>query len=168
VDVSFRQVDPEEIKIAVNNLGMKAVFLMKTPNGKPEILFLGYVPESEPPFIFVSLYLYKDEKGDKCPILCGAIMGDDETVYTIELLVDPKYLRLFLSKTIKITFCEKVREIKGSELMCENPKSFKLTGVLDKRLVEELIEEMENPGNIKEAWEDYRRKYKRPICIETG
>jgi hypothetical protein len=165
VDVSFRQVDPEEIKIAVNNLGMKAVFLTKTPNDKPEILFLGYVPESEPPFIFVSLYLYKDEKGDKCPILCGAVMGDDETAYTIELLVDPKHLRLFLSKTVKITFCEKVHEVKGSEFVCGNRKTFKLTGVLDKRLVEELIEEMKNPGDIKEAWEDYRRRYKQPICL---
>lgn len=62
MDVSFRQVDPEEIKVAVNNLGMKAVILTKTPNNKPEILFLGYVPESEPPFVFVSLYLYKDKK----------------------------------------------------------------------------------------------------------
>jgi hypothetical protein len=166
VDVSFRQVDPEEIKVAVNNLGMKAVFLTKTPNDKPEILFLGYVPESETPFIFVSLYLYKDEKGNKCPILCGAVTGDGETVYTIELLVDPKHLRLFLNKTIKITFCEKVREIKGSELVCENPKSFRLIGAPDKRLVEELIEEMRNPGDVKGAWEDYRRRYKRPICIE--
>lgn len=168
MDVSFKRVDPDEIKVAVNNLGMKMAFLMKTPNGKPEILFLGYVPESETPFIFVSLYLYKDDKGNKCPILCGAVMGDEETVYTIELRIDPKHLELFLSKTIKITFCEKVDEIKGSEFACMNPKSFRLTGVLDKRLIEELIEEMRNPGNIKEAWEDYRRKYKRPICMETG
>jgi hypothetical protein len=89
-------------------------------------------------------------------------------VYTIELLVYPKHLRLFLSKTIKITFCEKVSEIKGSGFVCKNPKSFKLTGVLDKRSVEGLIEEMRNPGDVNEAWKDYRRKYKRPICIETG
>jgi hypothetical protein len=166
--MGFRHIDPEEIKVAVNNFGMKTVFLMKTPSNKPEILFLGYVPKSETPFIFVSLYLYKDEKGDKCPILCGAVMGDDGIMYTIELLIDPEHLGLFLSETVKITFCEKVREIKGSELICENPKSFRLTGALDKRLVEELIEEMRNPGDIKKAWKDYRRKYRRPICIETG
>lgn len=168
MDVSFRRVSPDEIKVAVNNLGMKMAFLTKTPNGKPEIVFLGYVPKSETPFIFVSLYLYKDDKGNKCPILCGAVVGDEETVYTIELRIDPKHLELFLSKTIKITFCEKVDEIKGSEFACANRKSFRLTGTLDKRLVGELIEEMKNPGNIKEAWEDYRRKYKIPICMETG
>jgi hypothetical protein len=164
---SFRDVDPDEIKVAVNNLGMKMVLLTKTPDNKPEILFLGDVPKSETPLIFVSLYLYKDKKGNKCPILCGVVAGsDDEIMYTVELRIDPKHLKLFLNKTIKITFCKKINEIKDTGFSCENPKSFRLSGVLNRKLVEGIIEEMRNPGDVMKAWEEYRRTYKQPICLQ--
>ena len=159
--------DPNEIKIVVNNLGMKVAIFAQTSKGRPSILYFGDVPRSFIPPIMISLHLFKDEKGNKCVVFCGLVIEYDGTKIPIELKIPAKYLKLFLNDYIIFDFCNKVEKIEDGNIICDRRRFFLAPNILNKNYVRRLLKEMRNPGNEDEAYDNFQKKYEYPPCFKT-
>jgi hypothetical protein len=160
-------VDPNEIKIVVNNLGKKVAVFAQISEGWPVILYFGDVPRSFIPPIMISLHLFKDEKGNKCVVFCGLVIEYDGTKIPIDLKIPANRLKSFLSEYIIFDFCNKVEKIEDGNIICDRRRTFLAPNPLGRDYINRLIEEMKNPGNEDEAYNNFLRKYKYPPCFKT-
>ena len=165
--IRLEGVDPNEIKVVVNNLGNDVAVFAQTSEGRPVILYFGDVPQSFIPPIMLSLYLHKDEKGNKCVVFCGLVLEYDGTKIPIELKIPAKYLKSFLSDYIIFDFCNKIEKIEDGNMICDRRRIFLAPNALSKDYVRKLIEEMKNPGNEDEAYDNFQEKYEYPPCFKT-
>jgi len=160
-------VDPYEIKIVVNNLGKDVAVLAQTSEGRPSILYFGDVPRSFIPPIMISLHLFKDEKGNKCVVFCGLVIEYDGTKIPIDLKIPANHLKLFLSEYIIFDFCNKIEKIEDGSIICDRRKIFMAPNTLSRDYINRLMEEMKNPGNEDEAYNNFLKKHKYPPCFKT-
>ena len=156
---------PEELKIWLDNMKNPVVIFAGSPDGKPVISYFGDVTYSDSPLISMTLIRYKDDKGNKCAIFCGLVFDDDGYFFPLEIMVPPEKLELFLSDEIYFTFCDKIKEIKDDEVICENERFIMAKNTLNKEFVNKLIEEMKDPGDPEEAWNNYLKEFPQPICL---
>jgi len=159
---------PEELKIWLDNMKNPVVIFAGSPDGKPVISYFGDVTHSNSPLFSISLLRYKDDKGNKCAIFCGLVFDNDGSFLPLEIMVPPEKLELFLSDEIFFTFCDKIKEIKNDEVICENEQYIMVKNPLSKEFVNKLIEEMKDPGNPEEAWNNYLKEFTQPICLTQG
>jgi hypothetical protein len=164
--ISFNNIEkPSELKVAVDNLGLRVAFFTTTTEGKPSIIYLGDVPFSKTPRVLISLYLFKDESGNKCIVFCGAVFEDDGSLIPIEVRITSEHVNAFMSDNIFFTFCNKIEKIEGDSIVCNRERTIVVPNTLDKEFISKLIEEMKNPGDEKEAWNNYLKKFQYPPCV---
>ena len=164
--IRLEGVELDEIRVVVNNLGKEVIVFAQT-DGRPHILyFFGDVPRSSVPLIVTSLYLHKDEKGNKCVILCGLLTGSDDTKIPIWVKIPAVHLKLFLSEDIIYDFCYKIKKIEDGNIICGRRWAFLAPNPLSRGYVRKLIEEMKNPGEEDEACNNFQEKYKYPPCFK--
>ena len=163
--IRLEGVEPEEIRVAVNNLGKEVIVFAQT-DGWPHILYFGDAPRSSAPLIITSMYLHKDEKGNKCVMLCGLFVGSDDTKIPIWVKIPASHLKLFLSENIIYDFCYKIKKIENDNIICGRRWAFLAPNLLSKGYVRKLIEEMKNPGEEDEACSDFQEKYEYPPCFK--
>jgi len=159
---------PEELKIWLNNMKNPVTIFGGTQDGKPVISYFGNIIHATLPLFSMSLLRYKDDNGNKCTIFCGLVFDDDGYVIPLEIMVPPEKLSLFLSDEIYFTFCDKIKEIKNDEIVCENERYILVKNPLNKEFISKLIEEMKEPGNPEEAWNNYTKEFPIPICISQN
>jgi hypothetical protein len=165
--IRLEGVDPNEIRIVVNNLGMDVGVFAQISEGLPAILYFGDVPRSFIPPILMSLHLFKDEKGNKCVVFCGLVIEYDGKKIPIELKIPAKDLKSFLHDYIIFDFCNKVVKIEDGNIICDRRRFFLAPNAISKDYVRRLIEEMKNPGNEDEAYDNFQEKYEYPPCFKT-
>ena len=163
--IRLEGVDPNEIKIVVNNL-KRDVAVFAQISEWPAILYFGDVPQSFIPPIMLSLYLFKDDKGNKCVVFCGLVLEYDGTKIPIELKIPAKYLKSFLNDYIIFDFCNKVEKIEDGNIICDRRRTFLAPNPLSRDYVRRLIEEMKNAGNEDEAYNNFEEKYNYPPCFK--
>jgi hypothetical protein len=163
--IRLEGIDPNEIRVAVNNLGKEVTVFAET-DGRPHILYFGDAPRSSVPLIVTSLYLHKDEKGNKCVALCGLVVGSDDTKMPIWVRIPANHLKVFLSEDIIYDFCFKIKKIKDDSIICGRRWAFLAPNPLSRGYVRRLIEEMKNPGEEDEACNDFQEKSKYPPCFK--
>jgi len=156
----------DELKIAVYNLGLRVAFV-RTIGEKPHIVYFGDVPFSKTPRVLISLNLFKDSDGNKCTVFCGVVLEDDGSFIPIEVLVTSKHVNAFMSDSVLFTFCNKIQKIEGDTIVCDKERTIVVQNTLNKEVVSKLIEEMENPGDEKEAWGNYLKKFQYPPCLSS-
>jgi len=154
----------DELKVAVSNLGLR-VALTTTAGEKPYIIYFGDVPFSKTPRVLISLNLFKDSDGNKCTVFCGVVLEDDGSFIPIEVLVTSKHVNAFMSDSVLFTFCNRIQKIEGDTIVCDKERTIVVPNTLDKEVVRKLIEEMKNPGDEKEAWNNYLKTYSYPPCL---
>jgi len=160
-------IDPDEIRVAVNNLGKRVTIFALNSEGIPSILHFGDVPHSMFPLILASLHLYEDKKGNKCVIFCNLVIDGDGSYFPIELRIPADKLKLLLSEYLIFNFCDTIDNIdNGRRIICNNRKVLVVANSVNKDFVNKLMEEMENPGNEEEAWNSYLRESKYPPCMK--
>ena len=163
---SFTDIEnPDELMVAINNLGLHIAFFRQTTEGRPVIIYFGDIPFSQKPRILVSLHLFKDEDKDKCVVFCSAVLEDNNTVIPIELKISPKDMKTFMSDSILFVFCDKIEKIEGDNIMCNKERTIVIPNSLNKDVVRKLEEEMKNPGDEKKAWDNYLKTYDYPPCL---
>jgi hypothetical protein len=157
--------NPDELKIAINNLGLRIAFVRETTEGRPVIIYFGDTPFSQKPNILVSLHLFKNENKDKCVVFCGAVLEDNNTVIPIELRISSRDVKAFVSDNILFVFCDKIEKIEGDNIMCNKERTIVIPNSLNKDVVRKLVEEMKNPGDEMKAWDNYLKTYPYPPCL---
>ena len=159
--------EPEELEIAVNNLGLRMPFIT-TSGGKPVITYFGDIPFSQTPRTLLFLHMFKDEKGNKCAVFCGAVIEDNNTAIAVEVKVSLEHLEAFLmNDSIIFTFCDKIKKIDGDRVVCNKERTIVVPNSLNKTLIKKLLEEMRYPGDENEAWENYLKKHRYPPCLAS-
>jgi hypothetical protein len=165
--VNFTNIEKlDELKVAVVNLGLRVVFVTSAGE-KPYIIYFGDTPFSESPRVMFSLNLFKDESGNKCTVFCGVVFEDDGSMIPIEVKVAPEHVKAFMSDSVFFTFCNRIEKIEGDMIVCDKERTIVVPNTLDKEVVSKIIEEMQNPGDEKEAWNNYLRKYQYPPCLSS-
>ena len=137
---SFTDIEnPDELMVAINNLGLHIAFFRQTTEGRPVIIYFGDIPFSQKPRILVSLHLFKDEDKDKCVVFCGGVIEDNNTVIPIELKISPKDVKTFVSDNILFVFCDKIEKIEGDNIMCNKERTIVILNSLNKNVVRKLV-----------------------------
>jgi len=155
----------EELKILMENMKNPVVIFGESSDKMPVINYFGDVIHSNSPLMRISIYWYKDDNGNKCVIFCGLVFDNDGSFFPLEIMIPPEKLELFLGDEIFFTFCDKIKEIKNDEVTCENEQFVMVKNPLDKDFVKQLIEEMKDPGDPEEAWNNYLKEFPQPICM---
>jgi len=164
--INLGVIDPNEIKIAVNNLGKRVSIFGMNSEGIPSILYFGDVPRSMLPLILASLHLYEDKKGNKCVVFCSLIIDSDGSYFPIELRIPSDKLKLLLSEYLIFDFCDRIDNIENGSIVCNNRRVLGVINSISKDFINKLMEEMKNAGNEEEAWNEYLRESKYPPCMK--
>jgi len=164
--INLADIDPDELKIVVNNLKKKVAILAFNLEEKPAIIYFGDVPRATFPLIVASLDLYKDKKGNKCVIFCSLVIDKDGSYFPIELKVPADKLKSFLGEYMIFDFCDRIEKIEDGSVLCGNRRVLLVLNTFSRDFINKLIGEMKNAGNEDEAWQDYEKEYGQSICLD--
>ncbi|AIZ11375.1 hypothetical protein AVU39_gp41 [Sulfolobus monocaudavirus SMV2] len=165
VGIKLGGVDPNELKIVVNNLGKRvAIFALNSEN-KPVVVYFGDIPHSAFPLILASLHLYKDRKGNKCVVFCSLVIDNDGSYFPIDLKIPREKLASLSSEYMIFDFCDRIEKIENGNVICNERRALLVINTFSRDFINKLIEEMKNPGNEDEAYEEYEKEYEYPICL---
>jgi hypothetical protein len=148
----------DELKLAINNIHFHLAYFNIEKNN-PSITYLGYIPSSQEPTILHNINLFEDSKGNKCTFFYSIVIEDDDSAIIIEVFVDSKLLKHFLtSKKITYTFCNSI-DVRGDNISCLQKRVIEIPNRLKKGYIKKLMELMRNPKDEKKAWKTYTTKY---------
>ncbi|MCI4409122.1 MAG: hypothetical protein JHC26_08530 [Thermofilum sp.] len=80
------------------------------------------------------------------------------------MMIESEFVKYFESDFMIFHFCDRVKEVHEKHVTCEHERVLIAINTLNKDVVKRIIDEMKDPGNENEAWENYLKDERHSLC----